>query len=70
MLETVCAREWVEWDRELTPASHPANIKSCRTFEQASPYGIAVGSQADLSDLVIKSEKDDFAKEGGDDADE
>ncbi|GAA5896405.1 hypothetical protein JCM6882_001005 [Rhodosporidiobolus microsporus] len=31
------------------------------TFDQASPNGIEVGSQADLSDLVIKSEKDDFA---------
>ncbi|KAL8292856.1 hypothetical protein RQP46_000550 [Phenoliferia psychrophenolica] len=31
------------------------------TFEQASPNGIPVGSQADLSDLVIKSEKDDFS---------
>lgn len=30
------------------------------TFEQASPNSIEVGSQADLSDLVIKSEKDDF----------
>ncbi|GAA6043620.1 hypothetical protein JCM8097_008293 [Rhodosporidiobolus ruineniae] len=31
------------------------------TFDQASPNGIPVGSQADLSGLVIKSEKDDFA---------
>ncbi|GJN91142.1 hypothetical protein Rhopal_004160-T1 [Rhodotorula paludigena] len=31
------------------------------TFDQASPNNIPVGSQADLSDLVIKSEKDDFA---------
>ncbi|BGP16894.1 hypothetical protein JCM10213_007339 [Rhodosporidiobolus nylandii] len=30
-------------------------------FGQASPNGIEVGSQADLSGLVIKSEKDDFA---------
>ncbi|GAA5900104.1 hypothetical protein JCM8208_002015 [Rhodotorula glutinis] len=31
------------------------------TFDQASPNGIEVGSQADLSGLVIKAEKDDFA---------
>ncbi|KAM0749161.1 hypothetical protein T439DRAFT_327650 [Meredithblackwellia eburnea MCA 4105] len=31
------------------------------TFSQASPNNIPVGSQADLSDLVIKSEKDDFS---------
>jgi hypothetical protein len=30
------------------------------TFDQASPNGIPVGSQADLSGLVIKSEKQDF----------
>lgn len=34
-----------------------------RTFDQASPNGIPVGSQADLTDLVIKSEKEDFAKQ-------
>ncbi|KAK4698826.1 hypothetical protein P7C70_g7443, partial [Phenoliferia sp. Uapishka_3] len=32
-----------------------------RTFDQASPNGIPVGSQANLSDLVIKSEKEDFS---------
>lgn len=32
------------------------------TFDQASPNGIPVGSQADLSGLVIKSEKQDFAE--------
>lgn len=26
----------------------------CRTFEQASPHAIGLGSQADLSDLKIK----------------
>ncbi|BGP40780.1 hypothetical protein JCM10449v2_004745 [Rhodotorula kratochvilovae] len=31
------------------------------TFDQASPNGIEVGSQANLEGLVIKSEKDDFA---------
>ncbi|SCV69684.1 BQ2448_1078 [Microbotryum intermedium] len=31
-------------------------------FDQASPHAIPVGSQADLSNLVIKSEKDDFAE--------
>jgi hypothetical protein len=30
-----------------------------RTFDQASPNAIPVGSQADLSDLRIKSEKED-----------
>lgn len=33
---------------------------SHRTFEQASPHGLSTGTQANLSDLVIKSEKDDF----------
>lgn len=32
-----------------------------RTFDQASPNNIEIGSQADLSSLVIKSEKDDFS---------
>ncbi|SCZ89263.1 BZ3500_MvSof-1268-A1-R1_Chr9g10348 [Microbotryum saponariae] len=31
-------------------------------FDQASPHAIPVGSQADLSNLVIKSEQDDFAE--------
>lgn len=31
------------------------------TFDQASPNLIPVGSQADLSDLKIKQQKDDFA---------
>lgn len=34
-----------------------------RSFEQASPNAIVVGSQTDLSDLRIKSEKEDFAIE-------
>lgn len=40
---------------------HTPLLRQHSTFEQASPNGIPVGSQADLSDLVIKSEKDDFA---------
>lgn len=31
------------------------------TFDQASPNNIEVGTQADLSDLVVKSPKDDAA---------
>lgn len=42
---------------ELTYKSSPC---LCRTFDQASPNGIAVGSQVDLSDLIIKSERQDF----------
>ncbi|GAA5992383.1 hypothetical protein JCM10908_000455 [Rhodotorula pacifica] len=33
------------------------------TFNQQSPNNVQVGTQADLSDLTIKSEKDDFAAE-------
>ncbi|GAA5881409.1 hypothetical protein JCM1840_007559 [Sporobolomyces johnsonii] len=37
-------------------------MKYLGSFGQASPNLIPVGSQADLSDLVIKSEKSDFAQ--------
>lgn len=30
------------------------NLFWCSSFEQASPHSIAVGSQADLSDLKIR----------------
>ena len=37
------------------------DLSSSRTFAQASPNGIMVGSQADLTDLKIKSEHDDLS---------
>ncbi|GAA5826485.1 hypothetical protein JCM11251_002391 [Rhodosporidiobolus azoricus] len=40
--------------------SRMRRLRYLGTFDQASPNGIEVGSQADLSDLVIKSEKQDF----------
>ncbi|BGP25254.1 NADH-ubiquinone oxidoreductase [Rhodotorula toruloides] len=36
-------------------------IRYVGSFEQASPYNIEIGSQADLSDLIVKSAKDDAA---------
>jgi hypothetical protein len=39
----------------------PRNVNS--TFNQQSPNNVQVGTQADLSDLTIKSEKEDFAAE-------
>lgn len=41
---------------ELTRVS-----RLCSTFSQASPNAIMVGSQADLTDLKIKSEMDDLS---------
>ncbi|GAA5872931.1 hypothetical protein JCM8547_003267 [Rhodosporidiobolus lusitaniae] len=41
--------------------SRMRRLRYLGAFDSASPNGIPVGSQADLSNLVIKSEKDDFA---------
>lgn len=41
----------------------PPPFMSHSTFNQQSPNNVQVGTQADLSDLTIKSEKDDFAAE-------
>ncbi|GAA5832877.1 hypothetical protein JCM5353_003738 [Sporobolomyces roseus] len=52
-------------DKLLFQEAEKPRIKRLRylgTFDQASPNGIPVGSQADLSGLVIKSEKQDFAE--------
>ncbi|KDE02437.1 hypothetical protein MVLG_07005 [Microbotryum lychnidis-dioicae p1A1 Lamole] len=37
-------------------------MRNTGMFDQASPHAIPVGSQADLSNLVIKSEQDDFSE--------
>ncbi|GAA6058907.1 hypothetical protein JCM10212_002859 [Sporobolomyces blumeae] len=53
-------------DKLLFQEAEKPRIKRLRylgTFDQASPNGIPVGSQADLSGLVIKSEKQDFAED-------
>ncbi|KAI5481165.1 hypothetical protein MNV49_005600 [Pseudohyphozyma bogoriensis] len=50
-------------DRLLFQEAESSKVKRIKypgVFQQASP-NFAVGSQADLSDLVIKSERDDFA---------
>ncbi|GAA5831652.1 hypothetical protein JCM3766R1_004967 [Sporobolomyces carnicolor] len=50
-------------DKLLFQEAEKPRVKRMRylgTFDQASPNGIPVGSQADLSGLVIKSEKQDF----------
>ncbi|KAM0789258.1 hypothetical protein ACM66B_000101 [Microbotryomycetes sp. NB124-2] len=52
-------------DKLLIQEAEKPKIRRLRylgSFDQASPNGIPVGSQADLTDLVIKHEKDDFAK--------
>ncbi|GAA5929102.1 uncharacterized protein JCM15063_004051 [Sporobolomyces koalae] len=52
-------------DKLLFQEAEKPRVKRLRylgTFDQASPNGIPVGSQADLSGLVIKSEKQDFAE--------
>ncbi|KAK4057199.1 hypothetical protein OIO90_001694 [Microbotryomycetes sp. JL221] len=52
-------------DKLLFQEAEKPKIRRLRylgSFDQASPNLIPVGSQADLSDLVIKHEKDDFAK--------
>ncbi|GAA6003074.1 hypothetical protein JCM10207_001972 [Rhodosporidiobolus poonsookiae] len=57
------AKEAAE-DKLLFQEAEKSRIRRLRylgTFDQASPNGIPVGSQADLSGLRIKSEKEDFA---------
>ncbi|GAA5876277.1 hypothetical protein JCM16303_007080 [Sporobolomyces ruberrimus] len=52
-------------DKLLFQEAEKPRVKRMRylgTFDQASPNGIPVGSQADLSGLVIKSEKQDFSE--------
>ncbi|GAA6010321.1 hypothetical protein JCM11491_006266 [Sporobolomyces phaffii] len=52
-------------DKLLFQEAEKPRVKRMRylgSFDQASPNGIPVGSQADLSGLVIKSEKQDFAE--------
>ncbi|KAK4051367.1 hypothetical protein OIV83_002851 [Microbotryomycetes sp. JL201] len=52
-------------DKLLIQEAEQPKIRRLRylgSFDQASPNLIPVGSQADLTDLVIKHEKDDFAK--------
>ncbi|GAA5971166.1 hypothetical protein JCM11641_004169 [Rhodosporidiobolus odoratus] len=51
-------------DKLLFQEAEKSRIRRLRylgTFDQASPNAIEVGSQADLSGLKIKSERDDFA---------